>query len=62
MVKLEKRMGRLVVQSSGLSVELLLALLMAMELEYGTAAASYFRKRKLFMYGSAFVVLFSAAL
>ena len=62
MVGLEKRMGCLVIQNSGLSVESLLALLMAMEVEYKSAAVDYTRKRELIMCGSAFVVLFSAAL
>ena len=62
MVGLEKRMGRLVVQNSGLSVELLLALLSALDLEYGNSSTSYARKRELIMCGSAFTVLFSAAL
>ena len=62
MVGLEKRMGRLVIQNSGLSVELLLALLRVMEDEYETLAVSFDRKRELIMCGSAFVVLFSAAL
>ena len=62
MVGLEKRMGRLVLQNSGLSVELLLALLTAMEVEYGSSTVDYACKRKLIMCRSAFVVLFSAAL
>ena len=55
-------MGRLVLQNSGLSVELLLALLAAMEVEYGSSTAGYARKRELIMCRSAFVVLFSAVL
>ena len=62
MAGLEKRMGRLVLQNSGLSVELLLALLTAMEVEYERATLDYTHKRKLIMCGSAFMVLFSAAL
>ena len=62
MVGLEKRMGRLVIQNSGMSIELLLALLAEMEVEYGSHTVDYSRRRELIMCGSAFVVLFSAAL
>ena len=62
MVGLEKRMGRLVIQNVGISVEVLLAMLEDMEVEYGQAATISERKRELIICGSAFVVLFSAAL
>ena len=62
MVGLEKRMGRLVVQNSGISVELLLALLEKMELEYGDSTTDHARRRELIVCGAAFVVLFSVAL
>ena len=62
MVGLEKRMGRLVIQNVGISVELLLAMLDNMELEYGQEEVGSDRKRELIICGSAFVVLFSAAL
>ena len=38
MVGLEKRMGRLVIQNAGISVEMLLAMLEDVEMEYGQAA------------------------
>ena len=62
MVGLEKRMGRLVIQNAGISVEVLLAMLEDMEVEYGQAATGNERKRELIICGSAFVVLFLAAL
>ena len=55
-------MGRLVIQNSGLSVELLLAMPSLMDLEYGSATVEQARKCKLIMCGNAFVVLFSVAL
>ena len=62
MVGLEKRMGRLVVQNSGISVELLLAILARMEIEYRSKDLIQGRKQELIVCGAAFVVLFSAAL
>jgi len=62
MVGLEKRMGRLVIQNAGISVELLLAMMESMEAEYISTTVENERKRELIICGSAFVVLFSAAL
>ena len=62
MTGLEKRMGRLVIQNVGISVEVLLAMLENMEAEYGETTNGSERKRELIICGSAFVVLFSAAL
>ena len=62
MIGLEKRMGRLVIQNAGISVEILLAMLESMEMEYGQVESGSERKRELIICGSAFVVLFSAAL
>ena len=44
MVGLEKRMGRLVLQNAGISVELLLAILDAMEKEYSRGGVTDIRK------------------
>ena len=62
MVGLEKRMGHLVVQNSGISVELLLAILVRMEIECRSEILVQGRKQELVVCGAAFVVLFSAAL
>ena len=62
MTGLEKRMGRFVIQNAGISIELLLAMLGDMEEEYSKREISRARKRELIICGSAFVVLFSAAL
>ena len=62
MVGLEKGMGCLVVQNSGISVELLLAILPRMEIEYRSEVLVRGRKWELVICGAAFVVLFSAAL
>ena len=62
MVGLENLMGRLVIQNAGISVELLLAILDVMEEEYICEGVAATRKQDLIMCGSAFAVLFSAAL
>ena len=62
MVGLEKRMGSLVVQNSGISVELLLAILARMEIEYRSEIVVRARKQELIICGAAFVVLFSVVL
>ena len=62
MVGLEKRMGRLVIQNAGISVELLLAMTTDMEEEYSNSGTDMNRKRELIICGAAYVVLFSAAL
>ena len=62
MVGLEKRMGRLVIQNAGISVELLLAILEVMEEEYIREHVSVVRKQELIICSSAYAVLFSAVL
>ena len=62
MVGLEKRMGRLVIQNAGISVELLLGILEVLEEEYLRSDVTLPRRRELIICGSAYVVLFSAAL
>ena len=62
MMGLEKRMGRLVFQDLALSVELLLELLAAYEVELESPEVPWNRRRSIVMSGAAFVVLFAGAL
>ena len=62
MIGLEKMTGRLVIQNTGTSLKLLLAMLEEMENEYITEGLETGRKQELIICGSAFVVLFLAAL
>ena len=55
-------MGCLMVPNSGISVELLLAILARMEIEYRSEVLIQGRKRELIVCGAAFVVLFSVTL
>ena len=62
MTGLEKRMGRMVNQNAGISMELLLAMLENMGEEDSKHDIAAGRKRELIICVTAFVVLFSAAL
>lgn len=59
---LEKRMGRLVKQNSGIAVEVLLEILENYELELADRETSNARKRDVIISGAAFVIMFCAAL
>ena len=58
----EKRMGRLVYQDLGLSMEMLLTMLEAWETELADAGCGNVRRRNLVVAGAAFAVLFAGAL
>ena len=58
----EKRMGRLVNQDLGISIEVLLLILGEMEMVLGQKEVTKEERRSLVMAGAAFVILFGAAL
>ena len=58
----EKRMGRLVYQDLGLSMDMLLLVLESWEKELSEARCGNVRRRNLVVAGAAFVVLFAGAL
>ena len=62
MLGLEKRMGRVVYQDLGLSVELLLEILSMYEEELSTVGVPWSRRRSIVVSGAAFVTLYVGAL
>ena len=58
----EKRMGRLVKQDLGLSIEVLLEMMKRLDMKLGNADLNFDTKRKFIVGGAAFVILWAGAL